>query len=54
MPIELVNASATFQAMMNTILRKFLDHGTVVYLDDIPINSENKEEHVKLVKKMLA
>ena len=36
-PFGLVNAPATFQAMMNKILRKFLDHGVVVYLDDIPI-----------------
>ena len=33
MPFRLVNAPATFQAMMNTILRNFLDHRVVVYLD---------------------
>ena len=54
MPFGLVNAPATFQAMMNTILRKFLDHGVVVYLEDILIYSKNEEEHVKLVKKVLA
>ena len=53
MPFGLVNAPATFQAMMNTILRKFLDHGIVVYLDDIRIYSKNEEEHVELVKKLL-
>ena len=46
--------TATFQAMMNTILRKFLDHGVVVYLDDILIYSKNEEDHVELVKKVLA
>ena len=51
MPFRLVNAPATFQAMMNKILREFLDHGVVVYLDDILIYSENYEEHVELVKK---
>ena len=41
MPFGLVNAPATSQAMMNTILRDFLDHRVVVYLDDILISSEN-------------
>ena len=54
MPFGLVHAPATVQAMMNTTLRDFLDHGVVVYLDDILIYSENKEEHIALVKKVLA
>ena len=54
MPFGLVHAPATFQAMMNEILREFLHHGVVVYLDDILINSESEEEHIELVKKVLA
>ena len=54
MPFGLVNAPATFQAMMNKILREFLDLGVVVYLDHILIYAENYEEHIKLVKKVLA
>jgi len=54
MPFGLVNAPATFQAMMNKILGEFLDHGGVVYLDDILIYSESEEEHIELVKKVLA
>jgi len=50
----LVNAPATFQAIMNKILREFLDHGVVVYLDDILIYLENYEENVELVKKVRA
>ena len=48
-----VNAPATFQAMMNKILREFRDHGVVVYLDDILIYSNSKEEHIELVIKVL-
>jgi len=54
MPFGLVNAPATFQAMMNTILREFLDHGVVVYLEDIPIYSKKMEEHEGLVEQVLA
>ena len=53
MPFGLVNAPATFQRMMNIILREFLDHGVVVYLDDILIYSNNMEDHIKLVQKVL-
>ena len=54
MPFGLVNAPATFQAMMNTILREFLDHGVVVYLDNILIYSKTWKEHKSLVKEVLA
>jgi len=54
MPFGLVNAPATFQAMMNSLLREFVDHGVVVYLDDILIYSKTMEEHKALVKQVLA
>jgi len=54
MPFGLVNAPAILQAMMNTILRELLDHGVVVYLDDILIYSKTMEEHESLVKQVLA
>ena len=50
---SLVNAPATFQAMINMILREFLDHGVVVYLDDILIYSKSIEDHRSLIKQVL-
>jgi len=54
MPFRLVNAPAALQAMMNTILREFLEHGVVVYLDDILTYSKTIEEHEALVKQVVA
>jgi len=53
MPFGLVNAPATFQTMMNKILREFLDHRVVVYLEDILIYSENMDYHIRLVQKVI-
>jgi len=53
MPCGLVNAPGTFQTVRNQILREFLDHGVIVYLDDILIYSENMEDHINLVQKVL-
>jgi len=53
MPFGLVNPPATFQTMMNELLRQFLDQGVVVYIDDILIYSETLEEHILVVRKVL-
>jgi len=53
MPFGLVNPPATLQTMMNKILREFLDHRVVVYPDDILIYSENMDDHIKIVQKVL-
>jgi len=53
MPFRLVNAPATFQTMINIILREFLDHRVVIYLDDILTYSENIEHYIKLVQQVL-
>jgi hypothetical protein len=54
MPFGLANAPATFQNMMNEIFRDMIDMGVVIYLDDILIYSESEEEHIALVKQVLA
>jgi len=53
MPFDLVNAPATFQAITTTILPESLDHGVVVYLDDILIYSNTIEDHEARVKQVL-
>lgn len=53
MPFGLTNAPATFQALINDILREFLDQGVVAYLDDILIYSTDEAEHEELVNKVL-
>jgi hypothetical protein len=52
MPFGLTNAPATFQAMMNDVLRELLDQGVIVYMDDILIYSRDEHKHYTLVKKV--
>ena len=53
MPFGLANAPATFQNMMNKIFRDMIDLGVIIYLDDMLIYSENEQDHVALVKRVL-
>ncbi|EGU72528.1 hypothetical protein FOXB_16963, partial [Fusarium oxysporum f. sp. conglutinans Fo5176] len=53
MPFGLTNAPATFQRMINSVLRQYLDIFVVCYLDDILIFSDNEEEHREHVHKVL-
>ena len=51
----LTNSPATFQNMMNDILRELILEGkVVVYLDDILIFTKDLNEHRRLVKRVLA
>ena len=47
MPFGLTNASTTFQTLMNSILRSYIDKFVLVYLDDILMYSNSEEEHLK-------
>jgi hypothetical protein len=49
MPFGLTNAPATFQRMMNEILRKYIDRCAMVYLDDVVIFSKTEDEHIQNV-----
>ncbi|KAL4007327.1 hypothetical protein ACER0C_001179 [Sarotherodon galilaeus] len=53
MPFGLTNAPAVFQAMVNDVLRDFINHFVFVYLDDILIFSKTRAEHVKQVRLVL-
>ena len=46
MSFRLCNASATFQRLMDTVLRDILWQNVVVYIDDINIGSKTFDEHL--------
>ena len=53
MPFGLVNALATFQRLMNDVLRDYLRKFCLVYLDDIIIYSKSLKDHKQHVRKVL-
>lgn len=52
MPFGLKNAPATFQRMMNYVLRDYINKICVVYLDDILIFSTSIQEHIDSIYKI--
>ena len=53
MPFGLTNAPASFQHFINDIFSDILDNYVVVYLDDILVFSNNKEDHTQHVREVL-
>jgi len=53
MPCGLVNAPATFQDAMKTIIRDMLDRGLLIYIDHFLIYSATEKEHTQIVLEVL-
>lgn len=53
LPFGLTNAPATFQTVMNDILRPYLNKFVLVYLDDIMVFSKTAEEHEQHLRLVL-
>jgi len=50
----MTNLPATFQAMMNKILRDMINEGKVIaFVDDVLIGTETEEKHNKIVEEVL-
>jgi len=50
----LTNSPATFQAMMNDILRDLINTGEVAaFMDDVLVGTEKEEKHDKIVEEVL-
>jgi len=50
----LTNSPATFQAMMNDLLRDLINKGNITsFIDDVLVATETKEGHDEIVEKVL-
>src|SRR5256885_17023317 len=54
MPFGLCNAPATFQRLMDTVLRDILWQFVVVYIDDINIGSKTFKEHLQHLEQVFS
>jgi Reverse transcriptase (RNA-dependent DNA polymerase) len=53
MLFRLTNILAIYQALINNILKEYLDDFIVIYLDDIFIYNKNEKKHTGYVIKVL-
>ena len=53
MPFGLTKAHANFMCMMDIIFSRYLDKFVLVFIDDILVYSNNKEEHEKHLRVVL-
>jgi hypothetical protein len=49
----LTNAPATFQSYINNALQGYIDDFCIIYLDNILIYSQSKEEHTQHLEKVI-
>lgn len=54
MPFGLTNAPATFCNLMNAFFYEYIDRFVVVYLDDIVVYSNNLDDHLIHLRKVLS
>lgn len=52
MPFGLKNAPASFQRLINSVLREYINKKCVVYLDDILIFSTSLQEHIQSINQI--